>query len=128
MPTPPDGAEGMVRHEENLHVHVEALPTERVRIEKVVVTEQRSVTFDVRREELRITRSPLIPGDPPPLPAAPRTPPPIVMILKEEQPVITMAVVPVEKVTVAVTVHTVDHHLDESLRHERIDVSTHPAS
>lgn len=128
MTSPPDGAAGMVRHEERLDVHVETFPTETVRIEKVVVTEQRTVTIDVRREELRITRTPLASGGSPPHPAAPRTPPPIVMILREEQPVITMAIVPVEKVTATVTVHTADHHLRESLRCERIDVSTPPAS
>ncbi|GAA1634756.1 YsnF/AvaK domain-containing protein [Microbacterium flavum] len=128
MTTPPDGAAGMVRHEEHLDVHVETYPTETVRIEKVVVTEQRTLTIDVRREELRITRTPLAPGKSPAHLAAPRTTPPIVMILREEQPVITMAIVPVEKVTVTIAVHTAEHHLHESLHHEHIDVSTLPAS
>ncbi|WP_454137295.1 YsnF/AvaK domain-containing protein [Microbacterium paulum] len=109
MPSRDDAAADTVRHEEHLHVHVETVATETVRIEKVVVTEQRTLTIDVRREELRITRTPLTPGESLLPPVAPRTPPPIVMILREEQPVITMKVVPVEKVTVAVTVHLGRH-------------------
>lgn len=94
MPSRDDAAADTVRHEEHLHVHVETVATETVRIEKVVVTEQRTLTIDVRREELRITRTPLTPGDSLLPPVAPRTPPPVVMILREEQPVITMKVVP----------------------------------
>lgn len=113
---------GVLRFEEHLHVRIETFPRETVRIEKVIVTDRRTITIDVRREELRITRTP-IPADGSPSPAvAPRTPLPIVMILRQEQPVIALEVVPVEKVTVDVRVDSTDHHFSEELRHDRIDV------
>ena len=93
---------GVLRFEEHLHVRIETFPRETVRIEKVIVTDRRTITIDVRREELRITRTP--------------------MILRQEQPVIALEVVPVEKVTVDVRVDSTDHHFSEELRHDRIDV------
>ncbi|MGL1437453.1 DUF2382 domain-containing protein, partial [Vibrio parahaemolyticus] len=42
-----------------MHVRIETFPRETVRIEKVIVTDRRTITIDVRREELRITRTPI---------------------------------------------------------------------
>lgn len=130
MKAPTEDTAGMVRHEEHLHVHIETIPREVVHVEKVIVTEQRTLTVEVRREELRITRTPISSNNSPDLLAAPRTRtrPPIVMILREERPVISLAVIPVEKVTVDVRVDTTDHHLSESLHHEHIDVRHPPAT
>lgn len=113
----------VIRREERLHVSTETIPQETVRIEKVIVTEQRTFTADVRREELRITRQPIAGHDP--LPTAQRDQPtvPIVLILREEHLVITTVLVPVEKITVDVADVISEHHISESLRSEHIDIA-----
>ncbi|WKK71888.1 DUF2382 domain-containing protein [Rathayibacter oskolensis] len=58
----------VIRSEERLEVTTVRTATERVRIRRVIVTEERTVTVSLRREELVIEREPLdgAVGDSPP--------------------------------------------------------------
>lgn len=122
--SPTDDPE-LVRYEEHLHVSTETVPVETVRIEKVIVTETRTFTADVRREELRITRAPITSQNS--LPPAPSNAPtlPIVIVLREEQLTLTTTIVPVEKITVNVANVISEQHVNEPVRHEHIDVIDH---
>jgi uncharacterized protein (TIGR02271 family) len=121
QPAPDDGI-AVVLHEEHLLVGTEVHETERVRLERYIVTEQRTITVDVRREEVRLIREPLVDG--PALPADRPAPSrePVVVVLHQEQVVVSKRVVPVERVTL--TVHTVtdDREVDAVLRHEEVTV------
>ena len=75
-------------------------------MQKVIVTEERTITVSVRREEIRIVREPIdgeMPGAQPSgvlPPSTERTPDiALSMILSEEQVVVTKVIVPVERVT-----------------------------
>lgn len=108
----------VIRSEERLDVSTVRTATERVRIRKVVVTEERTVTVQVRREELVVEREPLdgpLEGD-----GAP--PEPLVIVLHAEVPVVSTRVVPVERVSVVVDRITAMRTVTEELRHERVDV------
>lgn len=110
----------VVRREERLHVATTTVPLEKVRVERHIVTEQRTFTVDVRREELRITRTPISEDTPAPAGNAPSGP--IVIVLHEEQVTLTTTVVPVEKVTVEVSAVTREHRVKDRLRREEIDI------
>lgn len=119
--TPTDNAE-LVRHEEHLHVSTETVPVEAVRIEKVIVTETRTFTADVRREELRITRAPITGQNSlPPASSNARTLP-IVIVLREEQLTVTTRIVPVERITVNVANVIGEQRVSEPIRREHIEV------
>ena len=92
---------------------------------KRVVTEQRVVTVELRREELVVEREPLeevpaVPGEAPPVPE------PLVLTMSEVQAVITKVVVPVERVRVVVDRVTEEHELRTTLRAEQVDVVEEP--
>lgn len=111
----------LVRREERLLVSTEVHATERVRLERFIVTEQRTVTVDVRHEEVRLTREPLDSGGPLPStrqPSSDRAP--VVVVLREEQVVVSTTVVPVERVTLTVHTVTEDHLVDAVLGHEEV--------
>jgi stress response protein YsnF len=104
--TPPPGpvdAVEVVRSEERLVAGVERRVTGSVRIGKRIVTEERTVTVTVRREELyveNLTPDPTgRPGAPGPAPA-PRTGtgPVVTLTLAEEVPEVVVRVVPRETV------------------------------
>ncbi|QHC67322.1 DUF2382 domain-containing protein [Rathayibacter sp. VKM Ac-2759] len=107
----------VIRSEERLEVTTVRTATERVRIRRVIVTEERTVTVPLRREELVIEREPLdgAVGD------SPATDP-ITLILHAEEPVITTRVVPVERVSVIVDRITAMRTVTDSVRKERVDV------
>jgi len=97
---------GMTRSEEQLRVSTERVAARRVRLVKYVVTEDVQVTVPLRREEVRIEELPLE-GEPTPLgeeetllhqgaDVAPGLPDEIV--LHAERPVVSVEVVPVERV------------------------------
>lgn len=121
MSTHDDDA-SVVRHEEQIHVRTEAFPLETVRIEKVIVTEPRTFTIDVRREELRITRRPADDKDTASYPLPHERPAPIVIILREEQVTVTTSIVPVERITVDIVNVIGEQHLRESLQREIVDL------
>lgn len=118
----------VVRSEERLDVTTAWTPTERLRVRKVVVTEERTVTVTLRREELVIEREPL---DPEPLdgaegPSSGATPEPITLVLHAEEPVLTTRVVPVERVHVMIDRIIAMQSTTETVRKERVDVRTVP--
>jgi stress response protein YsnF len=97
---------GMVRTEEQLRVGTERVAARRVRLVKYVVTEDVQVTVPLRREEVRVEELPFE-GEPVPLgeeetlvaegaAGAPGLPDEIV--LHAERPVVSVEVVPVERV------------------------------
>lgn len=124
------GGDGsMVRSEEQLRVGTARFPARRVRVVKYVVTEDVQVTVPIRREEIRIEELPLgdddelvVEGDPlgGGAPAAPGLPEEIV--LHAERPVVTVEVVPVERVRLRT--ETVDGHesVTETLQREQVVV------
>jgi uncharacterized protein (TIGR02271 family) len=115
----------VVRSEEQLHIHTVSVPVERVRVQKVIVTEERTITVTVRREELRLVREPVRPGEEPSAEVATfdsgdRV---IDMVLHEEQIVIGRQVVPVERVRVVVDRVVTQQSVTAELSHEEVDVS-----
>ena len=113
----------MVVSEEELDVTTEARPAERVRLRKQVVTEEVTVTVQVRREELVIEREP-IDRDGVGAPAADafETTEETVIVLHAEEPVVGRRVVPVERVRLRrdMVVENVD--IREPVRRERAEV------
>lgn len=114
----------VVLHEEHLTSGTERHAVERVRLERVVVTEQRTVTVDVRREEIRITREPITDGPVAPVGAATPDREPIVVILHEERLTIAKTIVPVERITLGTRTVTHDERIDAALRHEEVEVAS----
>lgn len=109
---------------ENLVISTETVPIERIRLEKFIVTEERTVTVTVRREQVRLIREPL--ADQFPIDGKPNSEPEAlaVMTLWEEQPTITLGLVPIERVWLDRRTVTGEQDIDDSLRREQIDVST----
>jgi stress response protein YsnF len=104
--TSSDGA--MTRSEERLRVGTERVATTRARLVKYVVTEEVQITVPIRREEIRVEEVPvdavdeepgesLVPAGEAPRHAADRGLPDEI-ILHTERPVVTVEVVPTERV------------------------------
>jgi uncharacterized protein (TIGR02271 family) len=122
----PDGRAEVTLHDERLRVGTERHATERIRLERVVVTEQRTITVDVSHEEIRLTRGPVsgdtrLPGGP----VADREP--VVVVLHEERVVVTKTVVPVERVTLTIHAVTRDEPVVDTVRREAVTVQTGPS-
>ena len=110
------------------HVAVERIPVESVRISKRVVTETRTITVQVRREELHLERRALTtPADADSTPGRPddRGPEPIlVLVLHEEVPEVVKRIVAVEEIRVFIDDVQSTETVATSLRHEEGDVTT----
>lgn len=114
-----DGPE-LTRSEERLAVSTEPVPATRVRLRKVVVTEQQTITVAVRHEELVIEREAIEDGVPDPAGAigeAERE-----LVLYEERVVVTKEVVPVERVRLTKRRVTEDREVTGEVRKERIEL------
>jgi stress response protein YsnF len=131
MPEPaaaaPDG--GMVRSEERLRVGTEQVAATRVRIVKYVVTEEVQITVPVRREEIRVEEVPLDTADEPgeslvPAPAGGGLPDEIV--LHTERPVVTVEVVPTERVRLRTEVVEGQETVTGRVQREQIVVDQQP--
>jgi len=101
----PSEASVVVRSEERLRVGNQLVPVERVRVRRRVVTETRTVQVEVRREELVLERLPVeasgrAADSGPTGPTDPAGPREVVLELREEVPVVTTRVRPVERVWV----------------------------
>ena len=117
---PPEEEGVMTASEERLHVETERVPRMRVRLRKVVVTEQRTVTVPVRREEYRLVREPIEDADPVPgavIGAAEQE-----VVLYEERVVVTTEVVPVERIRLIKEEVVETREVVGSVRRERIEL------
>jgi stress response protein YsnF len=105
----------MTRSEEQLRVGTERVATTRARLVKYVVTEEVQITVPIRREEIRVEQVPVDAEegswvgeslDVPPASAGVGTPAsgglPDEIVLYTERPVVTVEVVPVERVRLRV--------------------------
>jgi stress response protein YsnF len=110
----------VVRSAERATFSVETVPVERVKLVKVVVSREETITVTVRREEFRLVRESVVAGEAVPTSTVET---PIELVLHEEQIVVERRVVPVERIRVSV-----DRVLDEveattTVRQERVDVT-----
>jgi stress response protein YsnF len=125
---------GMVRSEERLRVGTEQVAARRVRLVKYVVTEEVQITVPVRREEIRVEEVPLDAPDPGPgeslVPAreagAAGSPGsaglPEEIVLHTERPVVSVEVVPSERVRLRTELVQGQEQVSAQLQREQIVV------
>lgn len=116
----------MVRSEEELRVGTEVRPGGRVRLRKVIVTEDVTFTVTLRREELRLE-----PVADPAAAAAPAGTPAVLdesgdalyeVTLYEEEPVVQKRVVPRERISLRKVVLNEERTVTDRLRSERVEL------
>ncbi|NEK60137.1 YsnF/AvaK domain-containing protein [Geodermatophilus sabuli] len=145
---PADG--GMVRSEEQLRVGTERVATTRARLVKYVVTEEVTITVPIRREEVRLEEVPLdapdagpgesltttgsatdtpvgtpgtgTPGTGTPVGGVAGAGLPEEIVLHAERPVVSVEVVPVERVRLRTDVVTGQEQITEQVQREQIVV------
>lgn len=119
------GQTGLTRSEEQLQIATTSRPTETVRLRKYIVTEERTVTVTVQREEVRLEREPIDGGRDSQIGVGPQdvdgSTPEHEMVLYEEQVFIQKRVVPVERVKLVKKTITEMQHVTEQVRKERIE-------
>ena len=117
----------VTRHEERLRVGVETVVAGRVRVRKRLVTEQRTITVPVTREEITIEHddSPAegLPGPTGGAPGALLGEEVVEVIGHEERVVVTTEVVPVERVRVVRYVVTTPQVVGGTVRREVLEVN-----
>jgi uncharacterized protein (TIGR02271 family) len=114
------GQQALTRSEEELEVDTTKVPRGQAGVRKRVVTEQQHRTVPVEREELRVQREPIPPGerdDDAEVSADERT-----IELRQEQPVVDKQVVPKERVRIGKEVVRDQEHVSEPVRKEQIEV------
>jgi Domain of unknown function (DUF2382) len=122
-----DGA--MTRSEEQLRVRTEQVATTRVRLVKYVVTEEVQVTVPLRREEVRLEEVPIDAPDPGPGESlapdggyAAGASLPEEIVLHREEPVISVRVVPAERVRLRTDVVEGQEQVSGRVQREQIVV------
>ncbi|GEO95442.1 DUF2382 domain-containing protein [Kocuria turfanensis] len=112
---------GVVRHEERLHVGKEQQETGRARLRKYVVTERETVDVPVEREEVRVERTPLSGTE-----ATTGTigEEDVEVTLHEERPVVAKETVGVEKVGIEKETVRDTERVDADVRKEQVEVET----
>ncbi len=110
--------EYLTRSEEQLHVGTEKVQTGRARLRKVVVTEQQTVTIPVTREEVRLVREPVAPGDTVDATIGEAA---AEVVLTEERVVVSKETVPVERVRLGTVTITEQREVTEAVRKEKIE-------
>ncbi|MGY1622371.1 YsnF/AvaK domain-containing protein [Geodermatophilus sp. SYSU D00965] len=129
------GDNAMTRSEEQLRVGTERVATTRARLVKYVVTEEVTLTVPIRREEIRVEQVPVDAPDPAPreslapdeVPAGgPSSGLPEEIVLHAERPVVTVEVVPVERVRLRTDVVTGQEQVTEQVQREQVVVDQDP--
>ena len=113
----------VVRSEEQLRTSVRRRARERVVVRTRVVTEDVTLTFQVRKQVVEIEREPLDAA----IAAAEglaleRGPESLEVVVYEERPVVTMELVPVERIRVTREVERDEEPVRTSLRREQIEI------
>ena len=125
----------MTRAEEQLRVGTERVATTRARLVKYVVTEDVQITVPIRREEIRVEEVPIDTADdrPEEVLVAPEgldrgTGLPDEIVLHTERPVVTVEVVPVERVRLRVETVEGEERITEQVQREQIVVDETPSA
>jgi uncharacterized protein (TIGR02271 family) len=127
----PSTEAAVIRSEEHLEIQTIWSPSRRIRIAKRVITESKTITVDVRHEELVIEEIPLgvdQPGADQPgadQPGDEGRPAGLVLTLSKEHVVVDRQVTPVERVWVTVSLNAGAVEVSANLDQERIAVD-HP--
>ena len=145
------GDGSMVRSEEQLRVGTERVAARRMRVVKYVVTEEVQISVPIRREEIRIEEVPLdapdtdegVFSESESLHAGYATDElrvgsrsggsftgglPEEIVLHTERPVVTVEVVPVERVRLTTEVVAGQTSVSETVRREQVTVDQHPVT
>jgi stress response protein YsnF len=110
----------VVRFEERLVPTTQRVPVQRARLQRFVVTERRTITVDVRHEEVRVVFDDIAPGEPAVVdPSVDATPP---VLLREERLEVVRTVVPVERVRLVKERTTTEQIVSGSVRREEFDL------
>ena len=143
------GDGSMVRSEEQLRVGTEQVAARRMRVVKYVVTEEVQISVPIRREEIRIEEVPLdaldtdggVVTEGEPLQAGSATGGlaggsvaggaladglPDEIVLHAERPVVTVEVVPVERVRLTTELVAGQTSVSETVQREQVTVDQHP--
>jgi stress response protein YsnF len=133
--TDSDGA--MTRSEEQLVVGTERVATTRARLVKYVVTEEVQITVPIRREEIRVEQVPIDAADEGPGESLLAERPagtaaaagglPDEIILHTERPVVTVEVVPTERVRLRTELVQGQDTVTEQVQREQIAVDESPS-
>jgi stress response protein YsnF len=132
---PGDGDGSMIRSEEQVRLGTERVATTRARLVKYVVTEDVQITVPIRREEIRVEQVPIdAPDDEPGESLAPEGASdgtgglPGEIILHAESPVVSVEVVPIERVRLRTELVEGQETVTEQVQRERIVVDETPSS
>ena len=114
----------VVRSEEELRTGVRRTARERVVVRTRVVTEDVTMTFQVRKQVIEIEREPLDEA----IAAAEglsleRGPESVEVVLYEERPTVTIELVPVERIRITREVERRDEEVQAVLRREEVELS-----
>jgi uncharacterized protein (TIGR02271 family) len=116
------GDDAMTLSEERLRVGTERREAGRARLRKYVVTEQKTITVPVTREEVRLEREPVTDANRGAALSGPElTESEHEVVLTEERPVVEKETVPVERVRLSTDTVTDEAHVSEEVRHEEVD-------
>lgn len=121
---------GMIRSEEQLRVGTERVAARRARLVKYVVTEEVTLTVPIRREEIRVEEVPV--GGAAPAPGESLVPAegdaeiggglPEEIVLHAERPLVSVEVVPVERVRLRTEVVHGQEQVTDQVQREQIVV------
>jgi uncharacterized protein (TIGR02271 family) len=121
----PGQDQAMTRSEERLQVGTERAPVGRVRLRKYVVTEYVQQTVPIRREEVRLERTPVSEEDADAAGADAVEGQPEV-VLHAERPVVHTETVPVERVRLAKDTVTDEQTVGDTVRREHVETDADP--
>ena len=107
---------------ERLRVGRERVPTRIARLQKFIVTEQRTITVEVRHEEARLVYEDVPAGEDAVALLSRRTDDVPELVLHEERIEVTTRVVPVERVRAVVERITEHQEVSGEVRVERVEV------
>ena len=107
---------------ERLQVGRERVPTRIARLQKFIVTEQRTITVEVRHEEARLVYEDVPAGEDATALLSRRTDDVPELVLHEERIEVTTRVVPVERVRAVVERITEHQEVSGEVRVERVEV------
>lgn len=126
-PGAPERGVEAVLSAESTDLAVHRVPRERVRVRREVVTEEVTVVVAVRREVLRLEREPVADGAAAEAVQQSGDSALLEVVLSEERPVVTLEVVPYERVRVGVRSVPTTTAVTTATRREVADVTTEPS-